>query len=737
MKRTFLIATFFLLYSFYSQAQEVGRLSLGVTAPKNAETAAQIHAKNIAGFNTMVDSVKKELSILELSMLREYTANLSKTDTFFVSILAKVNKALTKEALDSLKITGQTEALSNTTKQPVTKNAAEVCPAISTLKELKIEKSNDAEYTFTLTDTADNPVKSFKITQFNEQLFNDKFKSAIMGLCNGQIINKSDSDAIEEFYNKTLKSQNLYQRMLEASLEVNDEKVLAGVLRVSKVVPVDINDFLFKEEKKELQKSKAKTDESNNGTTYLPNNFTAPVSKSVKQNGFFVNSIAENENKWQITEFESTQTKANTYNMGEDDGSTGKLKLRHSKLIVHDIQIQFQDGFIENIKVIGHLEGNAAELKFENAYPIAFSTRKDYRRFQEIYIYERTKYATKRDKDSSCSFKLADLLHYDQNLQLNTKDYSPENHVLHQKITDSLTYINLYKEQTSKILEMKVFSDLKGIDGNEPNGLIQLEVSKKLNFLTMRWPVPDDGKKGYAKVNYGLFNYITPMFSMNKIEDKGKRLTPNYTGANYPDTNNANIHASTLDLFKRQLFTVGANVSVLTVDIPGLKSTVNFGAGLFWGRVLLEDTLRSKVDSSHFSAIKDNNINQFGANSFQFAPEISWQIFPDKRYGFTFSQKFINYRMHNSAIKQVKDSSNYLEYLKSLNGDRNKINEYTFKRWLGTSEIYAFYSPSENNKMFFRYRFNWDMGNIKNNFHQLQIGIATYLTHTKKKEDNK
>jgi len=96
-----------------------------------------------------------------------------------------------------------------------------------------------------------------------------------------------------------------------------------------------------------------------------------------------------------------------------------------------------------------------------------------------------------------------------------------------------VTTVNLEKEQTSKILEMKVFSDLKGID-IPPNGLVQLEFSKKINMWSNRRP-------GWSSnFNYGWFNYITPYFSMNKIEDKNKRLTARYLGARQQDTMRAN-----------------------------------------------------------------------------------------------------------------------------------------------------------------------------------------------------
>ena len=82
-------------------------------------------------------------------------------------------------------------------------------------------------------------------------------------------------------------------------------------------------------------------------------------------------------------------------------------------------------------------------------------------------------------------------------------------------------------------------------------------------------------------------------------------------------------------------------------------------------------------------------------------------------------------------VKQVRDSISYGNYLTSLKGDRSKIDNYHTKDWLGSAEIYAFFKPSEFNQVFFRYRLNWYLDDARLNFHQIQVGISMYLTHTK------
>jgi hypothetical protein len=224
---------------------------------------------------------------------------------------------------------------------------------------------------------------------------------------------------------------------------------------------------------------------------------------------------------------------------------------------------------------------------------------------------------------------------------------------------------------------------------------------------------------------------------MSKIENNNKRLPVNYIGSQEPDAARPNIYASTLQLLQYQAFRVGADISVLTLDVPGLKSIITGKAGFHFGRTLIVDTLRSKMDSLTFEPINDNNVRESGVNSFQFIPEICLQIFPDKRYGVVLSYKLNRYRLLNNQLRQVNDTLDYVNYINSLEGDRAGINRYPVKKWLAAAEVFAFYRPSAYNQLFFRYRFNYERNSPRINFHQIQLGFATYLTHTSKGKKEK
>jgi hypothetical protein len=412
------------------------------------------------------------------------------------------------------------------------------------------------------------------------------------------------------------------------------------------------------------------------------------------------------------------------------DQVTKKTTGQKEEFIVHHVQLQFQDGFIENMIVLGKIPESNRMLKFENRYPIPFSTRRDYRRLYDINLYERTIFLNRFRNAlqiTSVKMKLGDLLDYTQLLDIDTKDYSPANQVWAAEIKNDETSIDLKKEKTSKILELRVYTDLKGIENENPNGLVQVELAKKINFLNQRREV---GKRNVF--NIGLFNYITPSFTLSKIEEKRKRLPIRYMGSTQADPAVPNTYASKLQLLQYEAFRVGGELALVTADVPGIKGIFTFKSGLYFGRTLTTDTLRAQTDSVTFEPVPDNNIVESGVNSFQFVPEISLQVYPDRRYGFALSYRAINYRIMSRTVKQVTDSADYASFMKGIKGDRTKIDSYPFRRWLGAAEIFAFYRPSAYNQLFFRYRFIYDMAQVKVNFHQVQLGIATYLTHTDK-----
>ncbi len=660
-----------------------------------------------------------------------------KQDTVFIQLALNLLQLIDSAKKDS-SLSGYNLSLFNEKDSTVIneKSFIESCPELTKVASIIMNKTPDAEFEISFVDKKGNPLTGFSVRQLNEALFYDKLNESLYGLCGAGVPSKNDTSKVTVLVNR-FKKMNLYQHMLEAGLEVNDDDAYAGKLTIRKNINVTMiwtRKIKKEQERKLMQETKRQAENKNKvfineDRMNSFNELRIDFSRHNRKQGYAIarQEILSSEKQFIWTE--SVGTLKISKNSKDSSQAVG--------FTVYYLQIQFQDGFIENIKVRGKIPGNDLLLKFENSYPIPFSTRRDFRKLYEVNLLERTIFerASKNNLQvERLKLRLGDLLDFDQTLDIDSKDYSPVNQVLDEKIEKEETVVNLKKERTSKILELKVFTDLKGIDNDNPNGLVQLELSKKMNFWNNR-------HKGIWNLyNIGYLNYLTPGFSMSKIENNNKRLPVQYVGSQQPDSSRPNNFASTLQLLQYQAFRIGADLSLMTIDVPGLKSTLTIKTGLYFGRTLTVDTLRTKIDSTTFEPLNDNNIRESGVNSFQIIPEICLQIYPDKRYGVILSYKANRYRVLSGELTQVRDSVDYTGYIKSLNGDRSKITGYPKRWWLGSAEIYAFYRPSPYNQLFFRYRFNYDMSEPKTNFHQIQLGFATYLTHTskgKKEQDRK
>ncbi|SFF07215.1 hypothetical protein SAMN05518672_11567 [Chitinophaga sp. CF118] len=612
-------------------SQQIAKINIhsAVTSKENT-----LHSINK---HTMIDSVKKILETLEKSG----------------PALFKVNSVLNlQHKLDSLKKTINEDTI-HLGKDSIQENIiSATCSKIEMITNLVLEKDGNGNYQFSLTDIKENPIKTFLIKQFNEELFKNKLYNTILSICDSP-----DEETKEKVKNivETLLKQGLYSRLLEASLDVRSDDALAGKLRIFKTV--------------EVSYYKDIVDSSNNS----------------------------------------------------GDGKGGPDKKLHKRefidppFTVYNIQIQFQDGFIENIKVKGKMRGMDSMLLFANPFPFPFSSKTNFQSNRKLYEVTVL-------RNSNCILHLGELLQFDYELRNYTRDYFPENQVYKSELNDSITTVSLYKEKTTKILELRIFSDLKGIETDNPNGLIQTEFSKSFNFSTNRI---DCGRK----FNFGYLNYFTPEFAINKIEDNHKQLILDHFEKNPANTSKPTSFASTLDIYRHQIYNLGFSVNLILADAPELKSTINLCAGVYFGRSAIQDTLRViDAPSNTYKPSSENNVVNTGVNTIQIVPELKWQIFPDERYGVTLSQKLRHFKILSNDFQQVKNKEEYISFIQSNQPEK----VYNTSKIIWNSEICAFFKPSSNNQLFIRYRINYDLGDMNHNFSQLQIGLATFLTTTKK-----
>lgn len=351
-------------------------------------------------------------------------------------------------------------------------------------------------------------------------------------------------------------------------------------------------------------------------------------------------------------------------------------------------QLEFTDGYIRNVSITGKLvredqpdDPLYQELVFKNDIPIGFSSLKDFNRLHNSELK-----AFRKHEKTNVVLPLSDFLCYHPNLRINTRDYCPSNGTIN--IQNPIKEVKLYKEEASNILNAKVFTDVLGLQEDNPNGIIQTEVEKRITLWTKR-------KKFLWGTNFGFFQYGKPYVILSKLEKQNRYLE--LKGKQNKDS----LKVNTLDLMKHEAFRVGTDVNLMTFDGPSAKSTICWDMGVAFSKVIVSDTTTIETAESNKTHI--NNLNLY--------TKASIRLFPDERYGINFSYQLNYYSQLNHEVKlmPIKDDSNN-------------------KNWLQNMEMMAFLKTGDTGKLFFRYRLNSSLTNWDHNFAQVQLGYSFDIT---------
>ena len=398
--------------------------------------------------------------------------------------------------------------------------------------------------------------------------------------------------------------------------------------------------------------------------------------------------------------------------------------------IARNIQMEINKGYLENLIIVGEasifiepelvdyssiISSERIPLKFVNEYPIGISAKKDIERLRNIKLY------SKFNNNRHYELRLGDVItNIEEILALDRTDYSPKDGAYQ---IDLLTEGNIefQKSDTKEILQMKIFSDFVGLNGENPNGLIQLEVDREIPLITKRITRP------YVWIpfrflinrngNLGFFNFFRPGFVLSKVEDNNRYLvlTPFHITKDESSTKPEELRlgTSTLEIKQFERFSVGADLNLLLYNIPYGKSTFLLNAGMHFGRTDL---------AQHDSVASKQLLPINHTNTYQPSAELLWRITGDERYGFELSYGInwlISDQLHFTQRSSTLDKSDFRNLKES---DKN----YGIQRF--TLSAYLNLDSNSAGRLFFRYRSNSELGKLNNNYAQLQIGYTTYLT---------
>lgn len=382
------------------------------------------------------------------------------------------------------------------------------------------------------------------------------------------------------------------------------------------------------------------------------------------------------------------------------------------------VEISFYAGFIEKIQVNGTINGQ--EVSFNNKFSIGISATKNIRELSDNILYTNEQFTkefilnenksgtpdqiNKVTDRSSLYINVGDVIRYVKRVDVNANDISPVPQLV--ILDKNQNESKLYKEESTKLFEAIVYTDFFGIfDEENPNGIIQTEITKRFNIETSRF---DSGSNWYGLLfppllvteGVGFFQFFDARFQYSKIEKNNKFLLPaNYETLDSSGTVISNeTYYAPIALYQHRNFAIGGNLNLLTLENQNAKLNMYLNTGFLFGR----------------SGVKENETQENGTyiNNIEIPIEYKFHLLPEKRVSFEFGAKASWFELLDSEIN-----------LKSI--EENKLTSKN--KWLNSFNLDVNVDVSSTGKLFLRYKLIHELDNINNNFSQLQFGYSFFL----------
>ncbi|MES2701726.1 MAG: hypothetical protein V4649_03760 [Bacteroidota bacterium] len=375
---------------------------------------------------------------------------------------------------------------------------------------------------------------------------------------------------------------------------------------------------------------------------------------------------------------------------------------------VKKVDLQFERGFLENIKVVLEIRGR--ELIFENSYAIGFTSKSNYRQLANIKLFARL-------DNSLMHIWLTDVLRlYDNEIDLYTRDYSPADTLVCTNPAIN-SRIELHRASFTNLFETKFYTDLEALNAKQPNGLVQFEVARKMNLFTKRFQAKND-------INYSYGSYLYVYGSLNKIEKNNRYLPLRNNDVVVNNTLVSPSYATNLDFLQYRNVTLGLEANLFLYDVPSWKNTFTIDFGVQYGHTPVADSART-IDASGVLTARLVDTLKYDAHLTTFYPKFMLQVFSERRVGFSIAyQPQYTILLSNNLYKQIAS------YAKS-NSSILPIEPRA--HWSHMFELFIKLELNQatSSKLFFRSRFYWQQGDANTYFPQVQLGYSYNLSFSK------
>jgi hypothetical protein len=354
-----------------------------------------------------------------------------------------------------------------------------------------------------------------------------------------------------------------------------------------------------------------------------------------------------------------------------------KFALIAKKFTIDSLQIEFNDSNIKNMKIVAHDSARKIYI-FHNPFPVPVSS------FKELQLLDG--YVISNNLDHV--IPLRNLMRYDPELSLEGQDYSPDNSVYYYNF--SKPALAVHKENLSRVLDARIYTDFLGVNKDNPNGLLQFEIGKKINRRAERIELYGKLRKSlYPLCGISLNSYVYPYFTFTKIEQNNKFFGPTH------DTDTIN----TIDLIRYGDLFAGAKIGLMTLEAPNSKTIFSLELTPQISRFNYETLVGS--DSIPTDTVSRHDL------VFAVLVGFNIRLLPDSRYGLTFTA-FTNYmNLQSDRLKQSNDK--YLLGL-GMEGFIKAGSELRNKLFFRVRYFTTYHAP---NKTLLQLQFGWAFDIVK------------------------
>ncbi|MBU3663815.1 MAG: hypothetical protein FGM41_11555 [Bacteroidetes bacterium] len=344
--------------------------------------------------------------------------------------------------------------------------------------------------------------------------------------------------------------------------------------------------------------------------------------------------------------------------------------------------IVFENGFISSIVVSG--EYNGKNVRFSNIYGIGITTRQNISDLARIRLYD--------ELGNFPSFVLLNqVIEYSRLIDNYTRDYSPSEITVH--LSSNEPEKPVFKSPSTKLFRLNIYSDFIGINEDNPNGLVQIEADKRINLWTKR----------VAKVS--ALTFLNPYFEWSKIEQHNRSVQFSEVGGQF--------YLSPLEVYRYSMIEAGTLLNLLDGDGSVVHAQLNLLPALTFTQ--LTDSVNQSNGGKEYVDEKINSVLLGLEAKANFSPEKTWSLALSTR---VFGYWNLNSTFPYYSINESVDSQKLVDP----------------KRWLNDISMLVTIRTGKgsDNQLFARLGFIHELGNIYNNFAQVQLGYSIYLKASRK-----